>query len=64
MIYHDVSVHNTNGRHWASSAAKSQVVSDGTCTSVVSFASRELRNIWSDAVIPALRISNPEALSE
>jgi hypothetical protein len=72
VVYHDVSVHRKEGSIWASPASKPRLGRDGTqmkdaagkglWTPVVSFASKEVREKWSRAVIDALRVSNPEVL--
>jgi hypothetical protein len=74
VIFHDVSVHCGNGTYWASPASKAQIGRDGTqlrdattgkplFTPVISFASKELRDRFSAAVITALQAAHPEALS-
>ena len=74
VIFHDVSIHNSNGSWWASPASKPQLNRDGACmrgkdgkivyTPIVSFASRELRDKFSSAVIEAMRLAHPEAFVE
>jgi hypothetical protein len=70
MIFHDVSIHNSNGAWWASPASKPQINREGTClrgkddkvlyVPIVSFATRELRERFSGAIIEAIRRSHPE----
>jgi hypothetical protein len=69
-IFHDVSVHRSGEKAWASPASKPMIGRDGTqmkdpagkglWTSIVSFASKELRDRFSSAVRDALRLSHPE----
>jgi hypothetical protein len=72
LIFHDVSVHQQGDSAWASPSAKPQVGRDGTHikkdgkpqhSRVVSFASKELRDKFSDAILGALRAAYPEALA-
>jgi hypothetical protein len=73
VIFHDVSVHRSNASFWASPAAKPQIGRNGTqlrardgkglFVPVVSFATKELRDRFSAAVITALQAAHPEALS-
>jgi hypothetical protein len=70
-IFHDVSVHCSNGQYWASPASKPQIDRTGMhmrgingkplYVPVVSFASKETRDRFSAGVVAALRASNPEA---
>jgi hypothetical protein len=74
VIFHDVSVHNSNGSWWASPASKPQINRDGVCLRgkdgrilyipIVSFSSRELRDKFSTGVIDAMRLAHPEAFAE
>ena len=69
LIFHDVSINCTAGRWWASPASKPVLDRDGKhkrdlsgrgeYLPIVSFASRELRDLFSDAVISALRDFEP-----
>jgi hypothetical protein len=73
VTFHDVSVHCSNGTYWASPASKPQINRDGAClrgkdgkilyVPIVSFASRELRDKFSVAVIDATRLAHPEAFA-
>lgn len=74
MILHDVAIHQRDGRAWASPASKPMLDRSGTqmkgsdgkllWSPIVSFASRELRDRFSDGVITAVRASHPTALAE
>jgi hypothetical protein len=73
VIYHDVSIHKQGDSAWASPSAKPQIGRDGThikkdgkpqYSPVVSFASKEMRDKFSDAILDALRSSRPEALAK
>ena len=74
VIFHDVSIHNSSGSWWAAPASKTQINRDGVClrgkeneilyVPIVGFASRELRNKFSDAVIESMRLAHPEAFAE
>jgi hypothetical protein len=74
VIFHDVSIHNSSGAWWASPASKPQINRDGMClrgrdgkilyVPIVSFASRELREKFSNSIIEAMRTAHPEALVE
>lgn len=73
MVLHDVAIHQSNGSAWASPASKPRIGRDGAVIrdsagktqydAVVTFASRELRDRFSSAVIEALRSAHPEALA-
>jgi hypothetical protein len=73
MVLHDTAVHLKDGKAWASPASKPQLNRDGVqmkgadgrglWVPVVGFASRELRDKFSAAVIDALRATHVEALS-
>ena len=73
MVFHDVTIHAMPGKAWAMPASKPQVDKDGMAlkdgdgkvkySPIISFTSREIQTRWSDAVINALRISHPDALS-
>jgi hypothetical protein len=72
MVLHDVSIHHKGGAVWASPAAKPILDHDGSAlrnaagklqyVPVVSFASRDVRDRWSAAVIDALRLRHPSVL--
>jgi hypothetical protein len=74
MIIADVAVHVRDGRAWASPPSKPMLNRDSVqmkgadgkplWSPIISFASRELSNRWSDAVVAALRQSHPHALDE
>jgi len=69
----DVTVLNGERGPWASPPSKPQVGSDGTVlrdphgkikySPIISFASKDLRDRWSAAVIGALRAARPEAFA-
>jgi hypothetical protein len=68
LVFNDCPVCTTNGKVWASPASKPAMTAAGTQLigangkqHIVGFASTELRNKWSDAVIAALRQSHPQA---
>jgi hypothetical protein len=73
MVLHDTAVHLKDRKAWASPASKPQLNRDGVqmkgadgrglWVPVVGFASRELRDKFSAAVVDALRASHPEALA-
>jgi hypothetical protein len=73
MIFSDCAINWTAGRYWAAPASKPQVNRDGVClrgkdgkilyVTIVGFASKELRDKFSDAILDALRASHPEALA-
>jgi hypothetical protein len=65
-------IHKQGDSAWASPSAKPQIGRDGThikkdgkpqYSPVVSFASKELRDKFSDTILDALRSSHPEALA-
>lgn len=72
MIFAEVSVHISNGRPWASPPSRPMIDRDGRAMRdesgkvryqpVISFANKETRNRWSDAVIAALRAARPDAI--
>ena len=72
MGFVDVMIMQTGGRYWASPPSK-PILEKGVqktdpetnkpvYVQIVTFASKELKQKWSDAVIAALRISHPDAL--
>jgi hypothetical protein len=70
LVFHDVSIHRHGDSTWASPSAKPQIGRDGShirrdgktqYSPVVSFASKEVRDKFSDAILDALRSSHPEA---
>jgi hypothetical protein len=73
IVFHHVAIHKRDDATWASPASKPQLNRDGVQTKgtdgkglwvpVVSFASKELRDRFSAAVIAALRDRYPDALS-
>jgi hypothetical protein len=73
MILHETAVHTRNGIWWASPASKPMVGKDGTVlrdeagkirySPIVSFASRERRDRFSQGVIEALRQVQPEVFA-
>lgn len=69
LVFHDVSIHSKDGKHWASPASKPQVGRDGrqlerdgklAFSPVVSFSTKELRDQFSGAVIRAVWAAFPE----
>lgn len=74
LIFHDVAIHKAreNGHAWAAPASKPRLTRDGTqqrdangkalFSPVVTFASRELRDRFSDAVVAAVEAAHPGAL--
>ena len=70
VIFHDCAVHEKNGAWWVSPASKPIIGRDGAqikdtagksiWSPVVSFASKELRDRFSVAVLDALRVAHPE----
>jgi hypothetical protein len=74
MIISDVAVHLRDARAWASPPSKPMLNRDGQqmkdqagkqlWVQLISFASREQRDRWSDAVIAAVRSAYPRALDE
>jgi hypothetical protein len=73
FVFHDVSIHQRNGAQWASPGARprldrsGQHMRDGAgkllWNPVVSFASREIQDRFSNAVLEALKMSHPEVLA-
>ena len=73
MILSDVSVHVSGETAWASPASKPVLDRNGVATRdstgkirytpIVSFARRDLRDKFSNAVVEALRASHPDALA-
>lgn len=72
VVFHDVSVHFSNGRFWAAPAAKPQMSREGVHLRdahtakflyfpMVTFVTKEIRDKFSDAVIAALRLVHPDA---
>jgi hypothetical protein len=67
MVFHECGVFEQNGKWWAAPASKPQVGRDGTVpngktkySQVISFADKARRDLWSKAVIAALRAARPE----
>jgi hypothetical protein len=70
LIFHDVCVFQQGDRRWATPSSKPQIAADGTVIKragktqyapVIAFASRELREKFSSAVVAAVRSVRPEA---
>lgn len=71
LIFHDVAIHQKGDSAWAAPASKVQVTRDGNTirsgdgklaySPVVTFASRDLRDRFSKAVVDAMRRAHPEA---
>jgi hypothetical protein len=74
LIVADVAFHQRDGRAWASPPAKPMLGRGGSQMKgadsrpswppIISFASRETRDRWSEAVLAALHGSHPNALDE
>jgi hypothetical protein len=74
LIIHDVAIHQKNGSAWASPPSKAMLTRDGQQMKnnegkplwlpTVTFASRETRDKFSDAVPTALRLVHPEVLAD
>jgi hypothetical protein len=73
VVFHDVSLHCSNGRYWAAPAARPQLDRTGQqmrdaasgknlYVPTISFASKEVRDRFSAQVIEALRAVYPAAL--
>jgi hypothetical protein len=72
MKLHDVQILETNGRWWAGAPSKPQLNRDGVALRdtagkikyqpVVSFASKAIRDRFSDSVIAALWLAYPEVV--
>src|SRR5690242_1133015 len=73
MVLHRCTVYAKDGKAWAPPPPKQVIGRDGTVQKTtegkvryeptVSFVDRQTQERWSNAVIAALRIANPEALS-
>ena len=73
LILHDTAIHERDGKAWASPASKPMLSRDGTVVRdaagktqyvpIITFASREIRDRFSAAVINAMRAAHPEVLS-
>ena len=73
LVIHEVIVHTNNGTSLASPPARPMIGNDGTplrepngklrYQRIVSFVGKPVGHQWSDAVIAALRLAYPEALS-
>jgi hypothetical protein len=74
MVLHDVGIYVDSGRAWALPSSKARLSRDGTAlkddagkiqySPVVGFASKELRDKFSNAVIEAVRLAHPDALAD
>ncbi len=74
LVVHEISVLVSNGKAWASPPSKPLLDRDGRVmvndagkrryAAIIEFATRELRDRWSSAVIDALLTAFPEALSD
>ncbi len=74
MIIHDVSLHQKNNSTWAAPPSKPMINRDGVVlrddngkiryASIVEFASKKLRDRWSDAVVDAVKAAFPTAFSD
>jgi hypothetical protein len=73
MVLHDVSVHIDGARAWSMPAAKPMLDKNGVAlrdergkihySPVITFASKEQRDRFSDAIIEAVRVASPEVLT-
>lgn len=73
MLIADVTILSGNNGPWASPPSKPQVGRDGAVikdaagkaryTPIIEFASKDVRDRWSNAVIEALRAAHPGALA-
>lgn len=72
MILHEVLLLEPNGRVWASPGSKPRVIQGQHVTGkggkpawdqLVSFASKSLRDAFSDAIVDAVRAQNPALLA-
>jgi hypothetical protein len=73
MILHDVSVHIDGARAWAMPASKAMLDKNGLAlrddrgkvrySPVITIASKELRDRFSEAIIEAIRLSHPDVLT-
>ena len=74
LLVRDISVHQKNGKRWASLPAKPQINREGTvrrddrgkvaCTPILEFSDRETREAFSARVISALLEFAPAAFDE
>jgi hypothetical protein len=72
MILYDVGIHIAGTSPWASPASKAMLDKNGVAlrddrvkikySQVITFASKELRDRFSDAIIEAVRVAYPDAL--
>lgn len=75
MVVGDVTILTGPYGYWASPPSKPMIGADGAVMKdqatgkiryvpIISFASKQQRNVWSDMVIAALRQAHPDALEE
>ncbi len=74
LIIHDVSLHQKNNSTWAAPPSKPMINRDGIVlrddngkirySPIIEFASKKLRDRWSDAVVDALKAAFPTAFSD
>jgi hypothetical protein len=72
MVIAEISVHVANGRAWASPSGRHMVDGDGVVMRdgagktrwqpLITFETKERRELWSAAVVQAVRAAFPEAL--
>lgn len=72
LIVSDVTILTSDRGAWASPPSKPMINKEGVAlkddngkikySPIIEFASKEIRNRWSDAVIAAMRVAHPEAL--
>jgi hypothetical protein len=73
MVLSDVGIHYDSGKYWAAVPSKAMISRDGTLIKdvngkiryapIISFASKELRDKFSQAVIAAVESSHPGELA-
>ena len=74
MTVHEVSIMQSHGRAWASPPSKPMLDRDGRAmvddagkrryAPIIEFATKDIRDRWSDAIIAALLAEHPGALDE
>jgi hypothetical protein len=72
VVFHDVGIYKKDGKAWATPSGKPMLGRDGTqmrgrdgkaiFVPIVSFATKETRDRFSNAVLEALRVSHPNVL--
>ena len=74
LVIAEITIHVTNGRHWASPPARQILDRNGTPTRdengkirwqpLITFATKAHRDDWSDQVVAAVLEAHPNALAE